>query len=161
MLIRLRLALLPALLLCLAPAAAAQPADVIDKLLDFAKEKKKIEPKDGDGDLRKLQVQRYNVALEELAQRGEDYKKNLTNQQTVFDAARHLVEAELEVQAKPEDRAKVLEKVVELVKWYEDKLERSLKEDVGSRAELLRARYTRLTYEIDLLKTRREMKAPK
>jgi hypothetical protein len=145
----------------LVQSAAAQDTGVIDKLLEFAREKKKAEPKAGDDELRKLLIQRYNVALDELTQQCEDFKKNLTAQQAVFDAARHLVQADLEMQTEPKDRAKVLENALEIVKWYEAKLEAGLKANIGSRAELLRTQYIRLTFEIDLAKIRKEMKSDK
>jgi hypothetical protein len=149
-------------LVSFAPTALAQPATgVIDKLLEFARDKKKAEPKAGDDDLRKLLIQRYNVALDELTQQCEDFKKSLTAQPAVFEAARHLVQADLEMQTEAKDRAKVIENALEIVKWYEGKLEAGLKSNIGSRAEFLRIQYTRLTFEIELAKIRREMKGDK
>lgn len=139
------------------PALAAE--SVIDKLLELAKEKQKLEPKPDDHELRKLSIQRFNVAVDELAARCDDFKKNLTSQDKVFQAAQDLLTAELALQEKPEDRAAVLEKSIEILKWYEGKQEKSLKDGVGLRADLYRAQYVRLSLEIELVKVKKEMKA--
>jgi hypothetical protein len=149
------------LLLSVAPLAAQPAEKVIDKLLEFARDHKKIEPKADEDQLRKLLIQRYNVARDELLERCEDFKKNIGAQPAVFEAARQLVQADLEVQTTPQDRAKVLEKALDTIKWYEGNLERALKDNLGSRAEFHRVQFRRLSYEIELLKIQREIKGSK
>jgi len=145
-----------ALLLALACPAPAQPPDqLIDKLLELAREKKIAEPQAGEDELRLLLIKRFNIGLEELKQRCEDFKKNLASIATVFEAGRHMLDAELEMQTTPEGRVKVLERTLELVRWQEARIEQSLKAKVGLRADLLKVQYFRVGLEIDLVKSRR------
>jgi hypothetical protein len=141
--------------------SAAPDDKLIDKLLTLSKSKMPLDLENEKDPLRKLLATRYNVAIEELKQRCEDFKKSLALRTQVIDAARHLLQAELDLQTGPEGRVKVLEGVVELIKWYEGQLEEGLKAEVGLRAELLRVRYERLTFEIELLKARQEMEKGK
>jgi hypothetical protein len=148
-------------LLAAAPPARAQGESVIDKLLDMTRDKKKIEPKDGDDEIRKLSIKRYNVALDELTVRCEEFRKNIVILDKVFQAARDLLDAEMSLQEKPEGRVAVLEKTIEVLKWYEAKQERGLQDGVGLKADLLRTQYVRLSLEIDLVKARREVAGDK
>lgn len=138
-------------------AARAQPTEeLIDKLLELSKQKKKL--KEGKEDeLHKLLVQRYNIAVDELQLRCEDFKNQIATKAMVFEAGKHLLQAELELQSKPADKVKVLGQTIELVRWYEQRLERALKDGLVSRADLLRVQYTRVTLEIDLVKMKRGM----
>ncbi|MFO0878273.1 MAG: hypothetical protein U0840_13055 [Gemmataceae bacterium] len=138
--------------------AVGQPSDeVIDRLLKLSKEKQRAKAGPGDDALRGLQVQRYNVALEELRLRCEDFKRNLTPKVTVFEAGRNLLQAELELQTRPADRVKVLEEVVELMRWYEKRMEQREKDNLITRADLRRVQYTRLSLEIDLAKLKQSL----
>jgi hypothetical protein len=148
-----------ALLFQVALPVRAQPTDeAIDKLVEIAKDRKKLQPRADEDELRRLLLQRYNVALEELTQRCEDFRRNLGTRPAVFQAARDLLQAELELQEKPEGRAGVLEKTLEVVKWYEARQERAWKEGQALRADYLRTQFIRLNLEIELLKTRREIR---
>jgi hypothetical protein len=140
----------------LSSAARAQPAEeLIDKLLELSRQKTKLAVGKGDDELRKLLVERYNVAVDELKLRCEDFKRSVATKATVFEAGRHLLHADLELQTAPAEKVKVLEKTIDLARWYEKRLERALKDGLVSQADLLRVKYSRLTLEIDLVKTKK------
>lgn len=157
---------LPALLaliawLCLSAPILAQPAErLIDRLLELSKKKQRLEPGKDDDELRRLLIQRYNVAMDELRLRCEDFKRNLASRQLVYEAGRNLLQAELELQTTPAGKIKVLEQAAELLRWYEKRLEEAVKDDLVIQADLLRARYTRLTMEIELLRLKRTIAPP-
>lgn len=144
-----------AFLFGLAAFAPAQPsAELIDKLLALSKQKK-LDARGEKDELRKLLIERHNVALDELKEACEEFQRNLATNAIVYEAARHFLQTELEVQARPEGRVKVLEKALEIVRWYENRQERGVKANQVPRTDLLRTRYQRLTLEIDLLKAKR------
>jgi hypothetical protein len=138
----------------------AQPADeLIDKLLELSRAKTKLKADKGDDPLRRLLVERYNVAVDELKLRCEDFKKHTATKAMVVEAGKQLLHADLELQDKPADKAKVLERAVELLRWYENRLERAAGDGLVPRADLLRVRYNRLGLEIDLARLKKEMAA--
>jgi hypothetical protein len=119
-------ALTLAAMVLLSSSVRAQPADdLIDKLMELSKQKKRLKAGKEDDELRQLLVKRYNVAVEELKLRCEDFKKHTATKATVFEAGKHLLQADLELQTKPAEKVKVMEKALELVKWYEKRLERA------------------------------------
>src|SRR5262245_24459913 len=144
-----------AMLLLSSPAKAQPDEELIDKLLQLSKDKKKVEPGKDDDELRKLLVRRYNVAIDELKLRCEEFKKSVATQPMVVEAGKHLLQADLEMQTKTEDKVKVLERAIDLMRWYENRMERAVKGGLVGRADLLRVEYTRLTMEIDLVKLKR------
>jgi hypothetical protein len=147
-----------ALMFGLSSPARGQPADeLIAKLLDLSKEKAKLTPGKDDDELRQLLIARYNVAVEELKLRCEDFKKHLATKVAVVEAGKHLLEAELELQTKPADRLRVLERTADLLRWYEKRVEAALKDGLIPRAELLRVRFVRLSMEIDIAKTKQAL----
>lgn len=132
----------------------AQPADeLIDRLLALSKEKPRVAA--GEDELRRLLVQRYNIALDELKETCQDFRRNLATKATVFEAGRHLLQADLEMQTGPEGRVRVLEKALDLLRWYEKRLEQAHRDRLIPRADLLRTRYQRLSLEIKLLEAKR------
>jgi hypothetical protein len=145
-------------LLLAAQSAVSQPAAaLVERLLKISKEKKTIVVKSDDAPLRKLLTERYNVALETLRLRCKDYQNSLIALDPVFQAARNCFRAELALQEKHPDRIKILEEGISLVRWYEDELDKSVKEGFVPRAELLSIRYDRLGLEIELLQERKWM----
>lgn len=147
-----------ALTVGLASAAHGQPSDeLIAKLLDLSKEKPKLTPGKGDDELRRLLVERYNVALEELTLRCQDFKKHLATKTVVVEAGKQLLQAEMELQTTPADRLRVLEQAADLLRWYEKRLEEALKNGLIPRAELLRVRFARLSREIDIARAKQAL----
>lgn len=154
---RLALGVLTAVIV-VSSARAQRPAEeLIGKLLDLAKAKKKVDVSKADDELRRLLGQRYNVAVEQLADRCEDFKKQVATKQMVVEAGKDLLQAELELQTTNEGRLKVLTTMVELMRWYEGRLELALKAELIPKADLLRVRYVRLSFEIDVVKMKRAM----
>ena len=147
------------LMFALSSPARGQPNDeLIAKLLDLSKEKKKLALGKNDDEMRQLLIRRYNIAVEELGLRCEDFKKHLATKATVVEAGKQLLHAELEMQTTPGDRLKVLEKSHDLASWYEKRLEGALKNGLITRAELLRVRFVRLTVEIEIAKAKQGLR---
>jgi hypothetical protein len=117
---------------------------------------KPLEPEAGDDDLRKLLKARYNAALSEVRNRYDALAKGRGTLDPLFDAGRRLFEAELDLYAKPAERITALEKLLEFVKEFEVILERNLKAEIGTPADLDRLRFGRLTIEVALVKAKRE-----
>lgn len=148
--------LLVGAMFALTSSLRAQPADeLIDKLLELSQQKKKLTAGKDDDELRQLLVKRYNVAIEELKERCADFKKHTATKAMVFEAGKHLLQADFELQTQSAEKAKVLEKAIDLTKWYENRLERASKDGLVARADLLRVQYVRLTLEIDLAKLKK------
>jgi hypothetical protein len=144
------------LLLLITQSALSQPATaLVDRLVKISKDKKTIVVKSDDAPIRKLQIERYNIALEALKQRCKDFQDNLIPLEQVVQAARNCFRAELALKEKPPDRVKLLEGSIGLVRWYEDELEKSVKAGLVPRADLLNLKYDRLGLEIELLQERK------
>lgn len=152
-----RLAVVALLLVSPAQLLAQPAAELVKKLQELTRDMKPMQLRPEDDELRKLQIEKYNVALEEVRQELEDFRNNLTTLETVMTSCRQFLQADLDVQSRPEDKIRVLRQALELVKWYEGRLDQAVKDRVGSRADLLRVRYRRLELEADIVKCRREM----
>lgn len=140
------------------PAAAEPASELIDKLLELSKTKKRIKLEKDAPEKQRLLVARYHLALEELQLRCQDFRSNLVTKEKVFEAGRNLLESELEVYSKPAEKARVLEKSIELFRWYEKRLEASLKAGLIPRADLLQLQYRRMSLELALMQLREGMK---
>ncbi len=148
------------LLLSVATASAQPTTQLIDRIFKEVQSRPKVEPKSDDPPLRRLLIERCNVAREEVLQRCEDFKKGLSSRDKVVEAARDQLTAEMEMLTGPEEKVKALERIIELIRWYEGELERALKDGVGLRADILRARHSRLNYEIEILRLKQGMSGP-
>jgi hypothetical protein len=149
-------------LLCLAgsgisPTTAAQPQsaaqEVDPRILAFLKP---VEIADGDSDLQKKLKERHNVAVRLLDERVSEYKKGVRDASFVFDAARLTADAKLDLAETAEARARVLEEVLNLAKLIESHLQQQLGKGFGSKGDLERARYARLSVEVEILKTKQK-----
>ncbi len=139
-------------------SARAQPREeLINRILKDLQGRSKVEAKAGDSELRKLLIERYHVALEEVQDRCDDFKKGLNTLDTVVQSCRNLLTAELEMRTDPREKILALERVIDIVRWYEGELERGLKAGVGLRADMLHARQSRLSFEIQVLRLKQEM----
>lgn len=145
---------LVALLLAASSLAGQATNKLIDEITKKLKELPRHEPKTDDSPLRKLLIQRYNVALEEATQRCDDYKKGLSTMDQVILSSRELLTAELEMLTDPQEKIAALERVIGVLRWYEREQEAALKEGIGLRAELLRTRHRRLDLEIQVLQVK-------
>jgi hypothetical protein len=130
-----------------AQAQAAQ--DVDPRITAFLKP---IETADGDSELRKKLKERHNAAVRLLQERVNEYKKGVRDASFVFDAARLTADAKLDLAETAESRAAVLEQVLDIAKLIETHLQQQLDKGFGSQGDLERARYGRLSVEVEILK---------
>jgi hypothetical protein len=121
-----------------------------------------------DDELRKLQVERYNAALEELQPLAQQVLKPpypidfvVHPQIRLVECGKRVVESGLEVFDKPQDRITLLADYVELAKEAERVCKAQF--DLGRLSEdvLQHARYYRADAEIQLLKAKRAVQKEK
>ena len=134
---------------------AAQPQapapEVDPKIVAFIKP---VEIADGDSELQKKLKERHNVAVRLLDERVTEYKKGVRDASHVFDAARLTAEAKLDLAETVEARATVLEQVLDIAKLIEGHLQQQLDKGFGSRGDLERARFGRLSVEVEIIKAK-------
>ena len=138
--------------------AAQRPSprgQVFDKLIAFVNSAPLV-PAAGDDELRKLQVGRYNAALEMIKWHYKKYRNNLRDIHELYEQFASLSEARLDVCKTPAERIVALEPFLEIAKEAERNFAIVARVDEWSNADLERARYVRLGFEIALLKARRE-----
>src|SRR5262245_52066451 len=139
------------------PTAAAQPQtagqEVDPKILAFIKP---VEIADGDTALQKKLKERHNVAVRLLEERVSEYKKGVRDASFVFDAARLTADAKLDLAETAESRSAVLEQVLDIAKLIEMHLQQQLDKGFGSKGDLERARYARLSVEVEILKAKQK-----
>jgi hypothetical protein len=139
------------------PEAAAQPAagapELSPKVLAFLKA---IEPAPGDSELRQKLKERHNAAVRLLDERVKEYKKGLRDAGPVFEAARLAAEAKLDLAENAEERTAALDQALEVARVIETYLQKQLDAGFGSRGDLERARYNRLSVEVELLKAKQK-----
>jgi hypothetical protein len=149
----------------LAAQAQAQPKastgrfEVSDKVLAFAKP---IEPADGDTDLQKKLKERHNSAVRLFDFRVKEYRKGVREVGPVFEAARLVVAAKMDLAGTAEARRTVLEQALDVARVVESYLQGQINKGFGTPGDLERARYSRLSVEVELLKaTQKDRPAPK
>lgn len=131
----------------------AGPPEVSPKILAFLKP---VEIAEGDSELQKKLKERHNVAVKLLEERVNEYKKGVRDVSPVFEAARLTAEAKLDLSEGAEARTAVLEQLLDVAKLIESHLQQQLTKGFGSKADLERARYARLTLEVELLRTKQK-----
>jgi hypothetical protein len=109
-----------------------------------------------DSELTKKLKERHNSAVALLDERLKEYKRGVRDVNFVFEAARLAAEAKLDLAPNAAARVDVLEQTLELAKLAEAQLRQQLARGFGSKADLERARYARLTLEVDLLRARQK-----
>src|SRR5262245_25613595 len=101
--------------LALAVGVRAQPPagapEVNPKVLAFLKP---VEIPARDSELQKKLKERHNVAAKLLEERINEYRKGVRDINSVFEAARLIVEAKLEIAENKQARGAVLEQAVEM-----------------------------------------------
>jgi len=115
----------------------------------------------GDADeLQKLLVERYNEAVKEVANLNRLAGiRTARNDASLVDAVRRLVEAEMDLTSKREDRLTLLKEYIEFLKRAEQQTELMLRAGGAggmTESDLSRLRYARLSAEIRLLRTKRD-----
>ena len=115
---------------------------------------KPVEVAAEDSELQKKLKERHNVAVALLQERISEYKKGTRDLSLVFEAAKLTADAKLDLADKPEARIAVLEQTLEVAKLVEDHLQQQIKKGFGSKGDLERARFARLSVEIELLRAK-------
>jgi hypothetical protein len=141
--------------LLLAAQHPSQPGRVHDKLIALVNSEPLV-PAAGADDLRKLQVARYNAALEMIKWRYKKYQTDLRDVDDLHEQFTLLRDARLDLCTSPAERIAALEKFLEIAREYENNMAIAAKVDQWANADLERAHYGRLGLEISLLKARRE-----
>jgi hypothetical protein len=98
--------------------------------------------------------------LNEAKARFDLYKRGLTKLPDLIEVGERLFGAEADLYDKPEDRARVLQRQLDVYTEAEQNLEKQVKEGLATQADLERLRYNKATLEIDLLTVKREMSEP-
>jgi len=109
-----------------------------------------VEVKDDDAPLLKLKKQRFNAALSEIKDRADLYNRGLTRVNELITVAERLFPAEADLYDKPEEKAKVLQRQLDVYNEAQASLEKQIGQGLVPHAELERLLYDKLSVEIDL-----------
>jgi len=109
-----------------------------------------LELKDDDPPLLRLKKERFNAALNETKARFDLYNRGLTRIPALIEVGERLFSAEVDLYDKPEEKAQVLQRQLDIYTDAEANLEKQVKEGLATQADLERLRYNRLSVEIDL-----------
>jgi hypothetical protein len=110
-----------------------------------------VELKDDDPPILRLKKERFNAALNEAKARFDLYKRGLTRIPELIEVGERLFTAEVDLYDKPEEKAQVLQRQLDVYSEAEGNLEKQVKDGLATQADLERLRYNRLSVEIDLL----------
>jgi len=148
--------LLIAAMLCHGGRARSQPAAestatqaVPDSVRSFATP---VDLDSGDSALLKKLKERHNSGVELLKHRLQEYKQGRRDISFVFEAARLVAQAKLELAENDDARRAVLTQTLEVAQQIERHLDEQLAAGFGSAAERERARFARLGVEVELLR---------
>jgi hypothetical protein len=122
---------------------------------------KPIDVADGDTDLQRKMKERHNAAVRLLELRVEEYHKGIIQMTPVFEAARAVADAKLELAGNDDERLKVSQQEVDVAKAVEARLEKQVASGFGSEADLQRAKLTRLNAEVEVLKLKQSRESAK
>ena len=152
---RLALVFMPVLLLWAAVTLPAQESskrpEISPKILAFLKP---IQLAKDDSDLVKKMKERHNAAALLLAERIKEYKKGTRDISPVYEAARLAVDAKLDLDETAKARIDTLKQTLEVARLFEKHLQKQFGLGFASKADLERARYSRLSVEVELLKAK-------
>ena len=109
-----------------------------------------LEVKDDDPQLLQLKKQRFNAALSEIKDRADLYNRGLTRASELIPVAERLFAAEVDLHEKPEEKAQVLQRQLDIYNEAQANLEKQVRDGVLPHAELERLLYDKLSVEIDL-----------
>src|SRR5829696_51128 len=107
-----------------APATTGPAAAPVDPAI--AGFMKPVETAEGDTEMRRKLAERHNIAVRLLELRVKDYRRGITPLSPVFDAARTVADAKLDLANNDEDRARTVQQVVEVSKVIEQTLEKQV-----------------------------------
>jgi hypothetical protein len=106
--------------------------------------------KDDDAPLLLLRKKRFNAALNEAKARFDLYNRGLTRIPELIAVGERLFGAEVDLYDKPEEKAQVLQRQLDVYNEAEANLEMQVKKGLATQADLERLRYNKLSVEIDL-----------
>jgi hypothetical protein len=109
-----------------------------------------MELKDDDPPLLRLKKERFNAALNETKARFDLYNRGLTRIPALIEVGERLFGAEVDLYDKPEEKAQVLQRQLDVYSEAETNLAKQVKEGLATQADLERLRFNRLSAEIDL-----------
>ncbi len=113
-----------------------------------------LEVKDGDAPLVRLKKERFNAALKEAKARFDLYDRGFTRIPELIEVGEKLFGAEVDLYDKPEEKAQVLQRQLDVYSEAEANLEKQVKEGLATQADLERLRYDKVSVEIDLFKVK-------
>ena len=119
-----------------------------------------LEIKDDEEPLLRLKKERFNAALNEAKARFDLYKRGLTKVPHLIEVGERLFGAEVDLYDKPEDRARVLQRQLDVYNEAEGNLDKQVKEGLATQADLERLRYNKASLEIDLLSAKSGLSQP-
>ena len=114
-----------------------------------------VELKDDDPPLLRLKKERFNAALNEAKARFDLYKRGLTRIPELIEVGERLFAAEVDLYDKPEEKAQVLQRQLDVYTEAEGNLEKQVKQGLATQADLERLRYNKLSVEIDLFSVKK------
>jgi len=109
------------------------------------------ELKDDDSPLLRLKKERFNAALNEAKARFDLYNRGLTRIPDLIAVGERLFGAEVDLYDSPEDKARVLQRQLDVYNEAETNLEKQVKDGLATQADLERLRFNKASLEIDLL----------
>ena len=109
-----------------------------------------VDLKDDDAPLLRLKKERFNAALNEAKARFDLYNRGLTRIPELIAVGERLFGAEVDLYDKPEEKAQVLQRQLDVYIEAEANLEMQVRKGLATQADLERLRYNNLSIEIDL-----------
>jgi hypothetical protein len=109
------------------------------------------ELKDDDSPLLRLKKERFNAALNEAKARFDLYNRGLTRIPDLIAVGERLFGAEVDLYDSPEDKARVVQRQLDVYNEAEANLEKQVRDGLATQADLERLRYNKASLEIDLL----------
>ena len=110
-----------------------------------------------DEELRNLQVARRDAGMRRMVEQRTFYEEGRITVDRYFDAIARVLDAQLDMSDKPADQVPIFELIIDLVKEIENREVAMHKIGRGSVSDVEEARYRRLGYEIELLRTKRKL----
>jgi hypothetical protein len=111
-----------------------------------------VELKEDDAPLLRLKKERFNAALNEAKARFDLYNRGLTRIPELITVGERLFRAEADLYDKPDEKAQVFRRQLDVYAEAEANLEKQVREGLATQADLERLRYDKLSVEIDLFK---------
>ena len=109
-----------------------------------------VDIKEDDPPLLRLKKERFNAALNEAKARFDLYNRGLTRIPELIAVGERLFGAEVDLYDKPEEKAQVLQRQLDVYNEAEANLEMQVRKGLAPQADLERLRYNKLSLEIDL-----------